>query len=258
MSFTSDEMQRLQSYINQDYEAASLFQKFLQSQEMERHKICHELRNPLTLVYSTVQLIESQHPEVRTFAYWESLCGDLEYMMHLLEDFSQFNNSTLIHPESFSFRSFMEKLSLSFAASCADSKVEFTSCLPDKLPMFTGDPVKLRQALLNLFKNAVESIHDSGSVSLNVWSKDQNLHILIKDTGCGMSEEQLKEIFTPFFTSKASGTGLGLPVTQNIILAHRGTLTVSSHPGYGTEFEITLPVEPDMKKPANCGDTGQG
>ena len=63
MSFTSDEMQRLQSYVNQDAEASALFQKLLHSQDMERHKICHEIRNPLTLLSGTLQLIESRHPE---------------------------------------------------------------------------------------------------------------------------------------------------------------------------------------------------
>lgn len=258
MSFTTDEMNRLQSYISQNPEASALFRKFLHSQEMERHKICHEIRNPLTFIYSTIQLIESQHPEVKTFSYWESLCTDLEYMTHLLENFSQFNNSTTLHPETFSFRSFIEKLIISFAASCADSEIEFTSRLSNELPVFTGDPVKLRQAILNLLKNAVESIHGSGSVSLNVWSEDTQLHIVIKDTGCGMSKEQLKEIFTPFFTSKPSGTGLGLPVVQNIILSHHGTLSVDSTPGYGTVFEISLPLRSNTENPPNGVDTGQG
>lgn len=245
MSFTSDEMQRLQSYVNQDAEASALFQKLLHSQDMERHKICHEIRNPLTLLSGTLQLIESRHPEVRSFEYWDSLCQDLEYMMHLLEEFSLFNNSSSLHPETFSFRSFMEKLVLSFAASCANTEIEFTSLLED-LPVITGDPVKLRQALLNLFKNAVESIHGSGSVNLKAWFHDSQIHIRLQDTGCGISEEQLKEIFTPFFTSKSSGTGLGLPVVQNIILAHHGTVSVDSRPGFGTTFEITLPVHPGL------------
>ena len=212
---------------------------------MERHKICHEIRNPLTLLSGTLQLIESRHPEVRSFEYWDSLCQDLEYMMHLLEEFSLFNNSSSLHPETFSFRSFMEKLVLSFAASCANTEIEFTSLLED-LPVITGDPVKLRQALLNLLKNAVESIHGSGSINLKAWFHDSQIHIRIQDTGCGISEEQLKEIFTPFFTSKSSGTGLGLPVVQNIILAHHGTVSVDSRPGFGTTFEITLPVHPGL------------
>ena len=83
MSLTSDEMQRLQSYVRQDAEASALFEKLLLSYEMERHKICHEIRNPLTLLSSTIQLIESQHPEMRSFDYWNSLREDLDYMMEL-------------------------------------------------------------------------------------------------------------------------------------------------------------------------------
>lgn len=248
MSFTSDEMQCLQSYIDQDPQASALFQKLLLSYDTERHKICHELRNPLTLVSSTLQLMESQHPEVRSFAYWDTLCEDLEYMMNLLEEFSQWNNSSTLHLETFSLRSFMEKLVLSFAASCIDSDIEFTSQLQEDLPSITGDPVKLRQALYNLLKNARESICGPGSVTLKVWSKQQYIHIRIQDTGCGISKEQMDEIFTPFFTSKASGTGLGLPVTKNIIQAHSGTISVKSAVGSGTIFEILLPLSPELSK----------
>ena len=171
MSLTSDDMQRLQSYVRQNAEASALFEKLLLSYEMERHKICHEIRNPLTLLSSTIQLIESQHPEIRSFDYWNSLREDLDYMMELLQEFSLYNNSNDLRPETFSFRNFMERLVLSFAASCTASDIEFTSRLQENLPVITGDPVKLRQAILNLLKNARESIHGPGSVRLDVWSK---------------------------------------------------------------------------------------
>ena len=242
MSLTSDEMQRLQSYVRQNAEASALFEKLLLSYEMERHKICHEIRNPLTLLSSTIKLIESQHPEIRSFDYWNSLCEDLDYMMELLQEFSLYNNSNDLRPETFSFRNFMERLVLSFAASCTASDVEFTSRLQENLPVITGDPVKLRQAILNLLKNARESIHGPGSVRLDVWSKCDELHIRIEDTGCGITKGQMEEIFTPFVTTKSSGTGLGLPVVQNIIHAHHGTVSVTSIPNHGTTFEVLLPV----------------
>jgi len=102
--------------------------------------------------------------------------------------------------------------------------------------------VKLRQAILNLLKNARESIHGPGSVRLDVWSKCDELHIRIEDTGCGITKGQMEEIFTPFVTTKSSGTGLGLPVVQNIIHAHHGTVSVTSIPNHGTTFEVLLPV----------------
>lgn len=246
MSLTSDEMQCLQSYIDQDPKASALFQKLLQSYDTELHKICHELRNPLALISSTLQLIESQHPESRSFMYWNTLCEDLEYMMQLLEEFSQFNNSTTLHMKIFSLHSFMEKLVLSFAACCVDSDIEFTSQIEPDLPFITGDPVKLRQALVNLLKNARESIRGSGTITLTAWSEQQMIHIRIQDTGCGISDDLMKEIFTPFFTSKSYGTGLGLSITQNIIEAHSGTISVDSKVSSGTTFEIILPQNPDI------------
>ena len=115
MSFTPDDMKKLQDFLNQNDEASALFRKLLEAHKFELHKICHEIRNPLTLVSSTLQLIETQHPETKSFAHWNTLCEDLSYIESLLAELSQYNNSSAMTMERFSFRSFMERLLLSFA-----------------------------------------------------------------------------------------------------------------------------------------------
>ena len=156
--FTNTDYDKLQQLMAESPENRVLLEKLLASHEESVASISHEIRNPLTLVYSTVQLLESRHPEIASDRYWISLREDVEYMQQLLADLSSLNHSRTLSLSEFSFRSFMEQIVLSFAASCADSPVEFTSRLSPDLPVIKGDRIKLREIFLNLLRNARESI----------------------------------------------------------------------------------------------------
>lgn len=101
--------------------------------------------------------------------------------------------------------------------------------------------MKLKQAFLNLLKNAFEATDESGCVSLSARKYLDQLIIRISDDGCGMTPEAAAELFTPFASGKTGGTGLGLAITQKIVKAHYGTIEVASTPQRGTTFTITLP-----------------
>ena len=139
---------------------------------------------------------------------------------------------------------------LSFAASTADSPVEFTSRIAPGLPSLNADETKLREAILNLLKNALEAFPagSAGHIRLdadpvaNPDSRSQSLRIQIRDDGCGIPPERMTEIFHPFVTYKSAGTGLGLPLSRRIIEAHGGTLTAESSPSRGSLFTILLPL----------------
>ena len=93
MSFTSNDYEQLQQLMNESPENRALIQKLLDSHQYTISKISHELRNPLTLISSTLQLIEAQHPEVASYKYWDSMRGDLEFMGKLLTELSTDNHS---------------------------------------------------------------------------------------------------------------------------------------------------------------------
>ena len=205
-------------------------------------KFSHELRNPLTSVYSTVQLIEMQHPEVKEFKYWSNLATDLEYMNTLLTELSDFSKSEKLQLQTFSLRALLEQVSLSFAASIAHSKVEYSSKISPSIHQITGDKTKLQEVFLNLLKNAFDATSPDKTIYLEASCDDRNIHILVRDTGCGITEEQLPTIFEPFVTYKKDGSGLGLAICRNIIKAHGGTITVQSIAGEGTTFSISLPL----------------
>jgi signal transduction histidine kinase len=106
----------------------------------------------------------------------------------------------------------------------------------------TADRDQLRQALLNLITNGYEAMPDGGSLTVSAASAGGSAQITVTDTGLGMSDETRQNIFTPFFTGKARGIGLGLAVTKRVVEAHGGTITVASTPSVGSSFTITVPT----------------
>jgi signal transduction histidine kinase/HAMP domain-containing protein len=115
------------------------------------------------------------------------------------------------------------------------------SCGP--LQQFRFDPEKIRQALINILKNALEVLESGGIISIATDCRDTTVTVAIHDNGPGIPPQDLPLIFEPFFTRKGAGTGLGLSITQRIIEEHRGTLTVESDGSSGTTFRIALPLD---------------
>lgn len=241
--FTTNDYQQLTLLMNSSPEYSGLIHKLMDSYQFTISKISHELRNPLTLIYSTLQLIESQHPEVKEFRHWPQMIEDVEFTTELLNELSIYNNSQHLNLTTFDFQKFIKHIALSFAASITDADIEFTSKIDSSLPQITGDKTKLQEIFLNLLKNAQEAVGPGGSIRLNSYVEGNFAIIKISDTGCGIESERLDTIFTPFVTYKQGGSGLGLPIVQSTVLAHNGTVTVDSVEGEGTCFTVSLPIQ---------------
>lgn len=104
-----------------------------------------------------------------------------------------------------------------------------------------ADADKIRQVLLNVLLNAVQSIEGAGTVYINIRADEHQVCFQVRDTGCGMDESQREKAFSPFFTTKEKGTGLGLAICQKIIEGHGGSIALESTPGKGTTVSIHLP-----------------
>ena len=96
--------------------------------------------------------------------------------------------------------------------------------------------------MINLLKNAAESTVSGKPIHLKITAIESTLAIIVEDHGCGMTKEDLQEIFKPFHTTKPFGTGLGLPIVKKIVEAHQGLIAVDSIPGEGTTVGIYLPI----------------
>jgi signal transduction histidine kinase len=117
--------------------------------------------------------------------------------------------------------------------------------LAPELPEVFADPVQLNQVLVNLVINALQAMPKGGRLKIQTLAARDHLSLTVEDSGTGMTDEVLKQIFTPFFTTKevGQGTGLGLPVVHGIVTSHGGTIQAKSQVGRGTRFEIDLSLQ---------------
>ncbi|MBM3791818.1 MAG: hypothetical protein FJW35_15905, partial [Acidobacteria bacterium] len=115
--------------------------------------------------------------------------------------------------------------------------------LHESLPRIRGDASQLQQVLVNLVVNALQSMPGGGALTIRTGQDEAEVFLIVEDTGVGMSEDVLKQIFLPFFTTKqvGQGTGLGLSVVHGIVTSHNGTISVASREGRGSRFEIRFP-----------------
>jgi len=126
---------------------------------------------------------------------------------------------------------------------CAKEGIKLTRILAPDLPEITADPSQLNQVLINLVVNSIQAMPKGGALTVQTVAGPEHVSLVVEDSGVGMSEEQVKKIFIPFYTTKeiGQGTGLGLPVVHGIVTSHNGSIKVDSKVGQGTRFEIRLP-----------------
>ena len=122
--------------------------------------------------------------------------------------------------------------------------IEVTKTISSQLPKVLADPDHMNQVFLNLILNACQAMPEGGTLRLALHPTDDTVELTVQDSGCGIPQEQLSKIFDPFFSTKAvgEGTGLGLTVVHGILQEHQGAIRVTSVPGQGTTFMVSLPI----------------
>jgi len=208
--------------------------------------ISHEIRNPLTLISSSLQLIERSHPETYGYRFWPQIKEDLRNLRLLLDDLSMYNNAPILHTEALDLYELVRQTSDSFLPELSDRGICLELPSRESLPAslhISGDPVKLRQVLVNLLKNAMEALdgRSSGRICISLAAGNDHLALSVANNGPAIPPELQEDIFLPFKTYKPQGTGLGLPLCRLITEAHGGTLTLRSSESEDTVFTVTLP-----------------
>lgn len=249
--FQATDNDKLSAIMDESPENKEVISKLLEAHRLQISAISHEIRNPLSLVYSSIQLIEADHPEVRSYRHWAQMREDVEYMTRLLEELSSYNNGERLNLTATGMTSWLRTLALSFAASLIDTPIEFVSRIDPDLPVLPIDQVKFRQALFNLLGNARDALSDGANpapvltFSAKMQASGRQLVLTVSDNGCGIAPEDLDTLFEPFVTHKPGGTGLGLAIVRRVIRAHNGEIRVFSEPGKGSTFSVFLPVQQD-------------
>ena len=243
---TNIDINKMNRLMEENEDARQIITQLLENHQSAVSTIAHEIRNPLTLISSSLQIMQKQHPEVKEFFNWNQTMEDIDFMCSLLNELSTFNNGNTLHPSVFSIEKLLRNVVISFAISLdsEESDIKFSSRIHPDMGNFTGDKTKLEQVLLNLLKNAKEAVSTSENASIFFSAERINNQLLIQcqDNGTGIPDEIIQTIFDPFVTYKENGTGLGLAISRRIAEAHGGTLTAQSDAVNGTVFSLTLPV----------------
>jgi two-component system sensor histidine kinase HydH len=233
---------KLKNLMEQDDDFRQLVQKINDDYDFRISKMAHEIRNPLTLITSSLQIIETQHPEVKEFHFWEQTMNDVNYLRLLLDELSTYNNSEKLNLQNIQIQELLNPLIAIYLPLAKKSNISIDVSYERELPPINADPIKLREVFINLIKNALDAIGKNGILSIDVSRTKDLLIIKISDTGCGIPSDLLDTIFTPFTSYKQKGTGLGLAITKRIIDTHTGTLDVTSKINEGTTFRIGLSI----------------
>lgn len=235
---------KLQELMESNHEFRSIINKITDDHAFTLSKFSHEIRNPLTLINSSLQIIETQHPEVVNFKFWKETLDDLKYVRLLLDDLSSYNNGTHLNVTNINIVELIQSICVTIKIETDKANKRFKQKYERNIPIITGDPVKIRQAVMNLLKNAIDATDENGYISLTLFCPDKkHIQIDIADNGSGIPEEYHQTLFSPFVTHKSNGTGLGLAITMRVAEAHNGTLTFTTAPKKGTKFSLIIPIE---------------
>ena len=243
---TMEEQQQQIELLNSNKDFAYFFNKHNEDNMLLISQISHEIRNPLTLIKSTVQLIESQHPEATEFKYWQQLTEDINGLNDLLTDLSLYNNSEVISITEENSLLILKSVLNSFSPLAEQSGINLSLTITeDELAYYNNyslDEVKFTQVFTNLIRNAFEATQKGDYINVECSvSLPSQLIISVHNNGQMIPADELITIFKPFVTYKSGGTGLGLAISSNIIAAHNGTIEVTST-DEKTSFIIHLPI----------------
>jgi signal transduction histidine kinase len=204
--------------------------------------IAHEVRNPLTGISL---LLDDLHDRLATDPEKQLLMAkalnEIERVERLVSSLLSYAAPPLTEFRPTDLNLIIEDTLLFFRKSCEHQGIVLTSNLAP-VPPFPMDGDKIRQALFNLLKNALEALPEGGEISIVTSVDRHSACITITDSGPGIAEEDLPLLFEPFFTRKGAGTGLGLSITQRVVAEHHGTIAVSTSSGRGTAFTLRLPI----------------
>lgn len=206
--------------------------------------LAHEVKNPLTtILLSAEQLCYELPSEIKEESgdLIESIKKNCTRINHLITELLDSTRFTELESVTFPLNKIIEEAVLQVKERIDFKKIRLVTQLSDEVGDVNVDVEKVKIAFVNILVNAVEAVdHDFGMLRVKSTVKNNKCQVEISDNGSGISKEKLDRLFEPFYTSKPTGSGLGLTNTQNIIFSHGGTLRVQSKEGMGTTFYIAL------------------
>lgn len=207
--------------------------------------IAHEIRNPLGIIKTISQTLHQEALEAGEDSLAEGLNiieSETDRANKVIKGMLDFARPEPLRLKPTDVEQVLQDMLTILRSLAKQHQVVIESRL-QPVPPLQADADRLKQAVMNLMLNGIQSMEQGGTLTLSLEQATDNLALItIADQGKGIDEKSLPHIFDPFFTTKDGGTGLGLSVTHRIIEEHRGTIEVSSPPGKGTTFTLRLPL----------------
>jgi signal transduction histidine kinase len=212
-------------------------------------QIAHEVRNPLSSIGLNAELLGdelgAQADEARRLV--ASIIGEVDRLTEITETYLRFTRLPRPKLEREDLGALVESVIALARGEIAQEGIALAVDVAPDLPEVSADEAQLRQALLNLIRNAREALAGAAIKKLGIAvtagrQEPRRVVVRVSDSGAGIGERDLGKIFDPFFSTKAQGTGLGLALVQQIVVDHGGQIDVESAPGRGTTFTLTFPV----------------
>ncbi len=212
--------------------------------------VAHEIRNPLAAVNLNLQILKRQlQQDAPEYAYVCTALQGVERITRIVEVTLNFSRPAVPDIQGLNLNALLPSTLELVASVLKRKEISVELKLDDSLPAVAADAKQMQQVFINLITNAADAIKTKGQITISSYREDaarrfegSYVVVAVSDTGSGIPPEDLSKIFNPFFTRKAEGTGLGLPITQRILHQHNGIIDVESSVGKGTTFYVKLPI----------------
>jgi two-component system sporulation sensor kinase B len=205
--------------------------------------ISHEIRNPLTVSKGFIQLIQEKSAnDQETKEYFNHALGELDRANDIITNYLSFAKPTIESETIFDVKEQIDSI-INIINPYASL---YSAIIINNLSSFQFikvDSNKFKQIFFNIIKNSIEAMPDGGIITIDSSADDKDVSIIISDTGIGMTQEQIRRLGQPYFSTKEKGTGLGMMVAFSFIKAMKGQININSKLNIGTTFTITFPKE---------------
>ncbi len=214
--------------------------------EMAR-QVAHEIKNPLTPIQLSAEHLRRVHADrgepmgAVLDSCVTSILGQVRLLRQISSEFSNFASSPVARPAAADLPELVAEVVDPYRTGLAD-RVLIDNQVAPPLPTVLIDRVLIGRALVNIIENALHAMPSRGSITLTAAATADAVVLRVRDTGVGMDEEALTRVFEPYFSTKATGTGLGLPIARRNVELSGGRIDVESAKGQGTTVIVTLPI----------------
>ena len=203
--------------------------------------VAHEIKNPLMIIGGFSSQIRSSLESEKDIKKIEMVMDEVMRLERLVANLGDFTKEYKLVKRPAEINMVISDVLKIMAGVCSPEKYGFNKILSKEVKEINCDPDKLKQVFINIISNGLEAMPDGGMITVTTEKINNGVEIRLNDEGIGIASEQLKNIFEPFYTTRESGSGLGLSISYKLIEAHDGDIWAISNPGKGTTFIIQLP-----------------